>query len=185
MNVTYSVYHIHIKPSLDEGYIGITKNTEQRFFEHRTKIKQRNVHLNNALQKYGDAVQFSVVASDLAYEAACLLEKMLRPKPNMGWNIAVGGDVPPNPKGKQRSEEHRANISKAKIGKKNPMFGKNIVFSEQHKKKISDAMKGKKSPMKGKTRPLLTCPHCNKVGGAGGMYISHFDRCKNKKNESI
>lgn len=184
MNMIYSVYHIHIKPSLDEGYIGITKNTNQRFLEHRTKLKQRNVHLHNALEKYKDEVKFSVIATDLEYEAATLLEQMLRPKPNMGWNIAAGGDVPPNPKGKLRSEKYRTNISKAKIGEKNPMFGKKIVFSDEHKQKISNAMKGKISPLKGKNRPLLTCPHCNKVGGAGGMYIYHFDRCK-EKNEDI
>jgi len=26
----------------------------------------------------------------------------------------------------------------------------------------------------------ITCPHCNKTGGAAGMKIFHFDRCKKK-----
>lgn len=176
---TYSVYHIHVEPSLSSGYIGITKNVTLRFAQHGWKRKKSNKHLRNALAKYGNAVKFSVVAKDLDYEAASLVEEMLRPTPNIGWNIAAGGNIPPNPKGKARSTEYRANIAKAKIGAQNPMFGKKLIFSETHRKNLSLALTGKKSSLKGKNRPQLTCPHCNKTGGAGGMYVHHFNRCKN------
>ncbi len=182
MNETYSVYHIHVEPSLNSGYIGITKNVTLRFSQHGWRRKRSNKHLRNALVKYGDAVKFSVVVDGLDYEAASLVEEMLRPKPNIGWNIAVGGDIPPNPKGKVRSVEYRANIAKAKMGAQNPMFGKTVEFSEAHRQNISKALQGKPSPLKGKDRPQLCCPHCSKVGNAGGMYLWHFDRCR-MKNE--
>ena len=166
---TYSVYHIHVEPSLNSGYIGITKNVTLRFTQHGWKRKQSNKHLRNALAKYGNAVKFSVVAEGLDYEAASLVEEMLRPNPNIGWNIAEGGNIPPNPKGKIRSTEYRANIAKAKMGVQNPMFGKKLTFSDTHKNKLSVAAKN---------APLLKCPHCGKEGKCNGMKRWHFDGCK-------
>jgi NUMOD3 motif len=168
MNDSYSVYHIHIGPSLNEGYVGITKNTTLRFSQHGWKRKDSNKHLRNALFKYGDAVKFSIIVDGLDYEAASLVEEMLRPKPNMGWNIAAGGNIPPSPKGKIRSKDYRANIAKAKLGEQNPMFGKKLVFTDEHKKRLSDSAKN---------MPLLICPHCGKQGKCNGMKRWHFERC--------
>lgn len=176
--ISYSVYHIHVDYSLNSGYIGITKNPELRFAQHRWKRKSSNQHLKNALKKYKDVVKFTILAKGLDQEAAELLEEMLRPYPNMGWNIAKGGNMPPNPKGKQRSEQYRTNISKAKLGSKNPMYGKKITFSEEHRKKISEAKTGKLSPLKNRPRKTVQCPHCLKIGGTGAMQQWHFDRCK-------
>ena len=169
MNI-YSIYHIHVEPSLGSGYIGITNNTKLRFSQHGWKRKNSNCHLQNAFAKYGDAVKFSVLAKDLDFEAASLIEEMLRPKPNIGWNIAIGGSLPPSPKGKERSQEYRANIAKAKMGDKNPMFGKALVFTDEHKSRLSESAKN---------MPLLQCPHCGKEGRCNGMKRWHFDRCKN------
>jgi len=168
--ILYSVYHIHIDYCLNSGYIGITKNPELRFSQHKWNRKNSNQHLKNALKKYGDVVKFTILAKDLDQEAAELLEEMLRPLPNMGWNIAKGGNIPPNPAGKERSEEYRSNISKAKQGIKNPMYGKKLSFSEEHKKKLSETAK-----KKGK----IVCPHCGKQGAGNSMKRWHFDRCKN------
>lgn len=175
----YSVYHIHVDPNLSSGYVGISKNVKLRFAQHGWKRKNTNNHLQNALAKYGNTVKFSVLANELDYEAASLLEKMLRPNPNMGWNISTGGNIPPNPQGKLRSKEYRANIAKAKLGKNNPMFGKKMVFSEEHRKNLSVAGKGKTSALKGVKRPTTICPHCGISGGVGAMGRWHFNRCKN------
>jgi len=43
------------------------------------------------------------------------------------------------------TEETKKKMSEAKIGEKNPMFGKN--FTEEHKKKMSDSLIGEKNPM--------------------------------------
>jgi group I intron endonuclease len=180
----YSVYHITTSPGrgelLNYGYIGITKNPELRFTQHGWNKKNSNKHLRNAIAKYKDNIKFVILAKDLDYEAACLLEEMLRPEENMGWNIAKGGSVPPSPKGKERSATYRQNISKAKMGDKNPMFGKKIIFSEEHRSKLSSALKGKQSKYKNVPRIKIQCPHCNKIGGTGAMNLWHFDNCKLK-----
>ena len=130
-----AVYHIRERSSLalDEGYVGISVDPAVRFCQHKTAAKIRNNHLSNAIKKYGDELCMDVIASDLDEDLARFLEKMLRPFENMGWNACVGGGIPPNPKGKERSEAYRKNISVAKLGEKNPMHGKKIVFSEKHK----------------------------------------------------
>jgi len=103
----------------------------------------------------------------------------LRPFPNIGWNIACGGNMPPSPKGKIRSAEYCANIAAAKLGNKNPMFGKKVIFSETHRKKLSAAAKGNSSPIaKGSSRKQVQCPYCNVVGGEGAMGRWHFNRCR-------
>lgn len=181
----YSLYQISTQPGhgplLDHGYIGITKNPELRFSQHGWRRKKSNAHLRNALSKYKDQVKFVVLAEGLDFEAACLLEEMLRPHENMGWNIARGGSIPPNPKGKARSAEYRANIAKAKSGSKNPMFGKKLEFSDQHRANLSKAMTGiKRIELQGKPRPVIVCPYCSVSGGLGAMNRWHFDKCRNK-----
>ena len=43
--------------------------------------------------------------------------------------------------------------------------------------------KGKPSKLKGISHDLVTCPHCLKEGGRGGMKRHHFDNCKHKPIE--
>jgi group I intron endonuclease len=174
----YSLYHIGIDPDLGTGYIGITKNVNQRFSQHGWQRQRSNRHLRFAIKKYGDQVFKRVVLSNLDKELAELCEEMLRPEPEIGWNITKGGGVPPNPKGKVRSAEYCANIAKAKIGDKNPMFGKKVTFSEEHRKKLSESAKGRKSLLCGVKRKIVECPHCHKLGGVGPMQLWHFDRCR-------
>ena len=177
--MTYSIYHIGIDADLNTGYIGITCNPKARFIQHGYLKSKGNTHLRNALHKYGKDVFKRIVVSNLDKEAAELLEEMLRPNPNMGWNIAKGGGIPPNPKGKERSAEYRANISKAKIGANNPMYGKKRIFSETHCKNLAISQKGRISKFAGVARPIVVCPKCNKSGGLGSMQRWHFERCKN------
>ena len=176
--MTYSLYHIGIDPDLNAGYIGITCNPKARFIQHGYSKTRSNAHLKNALLKYGKDVFKRIVVSNLDKEAAELLEEMLRPKPNMGWNITKGGGIPPNPKGKERSAEYRSNISKAKIGANNPMYGRKVIFSETHRKNLSIAITGRISKYLGVARPIVVCPKCNKSGGLGAMQRWHFERCK-------
>jgi group I intron endonuclease len=174
----YSLYHIGIDADLSTGYVGISNNPALRFSQHQYQRKESNQHLKNAMQKYGKDVFKRVVFCNLDKEAAELLEEMLRPEPNIGWNITKGGGIPPNPKGKIRSAEYRANISKAKIGANNPMYGKKVIFSETHCKNLSIASKGRPSNLAGKARPIIVCPKCNATGGVGSMQRWHFERCR-------
>lgn len=67
-------------------------------------------------------------------------------------------------KGISKSEEHRTNIANAKMGDKNPMFGK-----EPWNKGLSVNLGPKQKIM---------CPHCGKEGGKPVMIRFHFNNCK-------
>lgn len=87
------------------------------------------------------------------------------------------------------TEEHKQKISRANLGENNAMFGRTVesiigkkcemerrkkiglahtgrIFSEEHLQKLR------------KPKPKLTCPHCNKTGGASQLKRWHFDNCK-------
>lgn len=66
---------------------------------------------------------------------------------------------------KAMSLSHRDAISKSKTGK---IRG---TQPDAHRAKISKAFKNK-------SQRLVTCPHCNKIGGAPGMKRYHLDNCK-------
>jgi group I intron endonuclease len=137
----YSVYWLSAPHHTDyntEGYVGISKNVEHRWKCHS---KNTNTHLTRAIQKYGwDNIIKKVLVSGVDEEAALLIEEMLRPTTQIGWNIAIGGgslvgiQVLPTKEqiekirialtGKKRTEEHKINYSKSKLAEKNPMFGK-------------------------------------------------------------
>jgi hypothetical protein len=98
-NLGAVVYHIVKKSdkyNLDEGYIGVTGNFEQRKKQHIDGLSVGE-HTNYKLQEYYD--EFKDVLEVYAYKTflggtikdAYLLEEYLRPRPNIGLNIAVGG----------------------------------------------------------------------------------------------
>ncbi|PPD54336.1 MAG: hypothetical protein CTY12_03325 [Methylotenera sp.] len=82
---------------------------------------------------------------------------------------------------KPRSEETKQKISIGLSG---------IPKSTEHKQKLSNVNKGKvlseetKQKMsqsrKGQICPILTCPHCGKLGKGSAMYKWHFDNCRSK-----
>jgi len=80
--------------------------------------------------------------------------------------------------GKKASSKSKQKMSDSHKGK---------LKSEEHKRKISESMKGNKNAMYGKkrrnyTQKTITCPHCGKTGGQGGMKRYHFDKCKNNSS---
>lgn len=97
-------------------------------------------------------------------------------------------------KGISKSDEHTKSIRNAKIGDKNPMFGKTpwnkglkYEMPSRRKEKIVSEKKphaglGKESHFKGKQKEVMVCPHCNKSGGKGAMHRWHFDSCKLRNN---
>lgn len=137
----YSVYWLSAPQHTDyntEGYVGISSNVKQRWKCHS---KNTNTHLTRAINKYGwDNITKQILADGLDEEAALLVEEMLRPTNQIGWNIAIGGGSlkglqgPHTPEqtaklkaaltGKVRTAEHKENYSKSKTADKNPMYGK-------------------------------------------------------------
>ena len=65
--------------------------------------------------------------------------------------------------------EHRKNMSLARTGDKNYMFGK--THSQEAREKIRQSRFN---------APRLTCPFCDKVGDSANMTRWHFNNCKLK-----
>jgi hypothetical protein len=205
-----------------QGYIGVSKHAQRRFVEHQRKSE--NAHLKNAIKKHGwdNLVKMEILIADEAY---CLdIEAKLRPDKNIGWNINVGGGMPPvligqtaligtTPwnKGKTYGAETRKKISDAvRVAMQDPrrkeqnrqlLLGKPSLMrgrfhTEETRAKMSKAKLGKPSKFKGvpatpeqiaamvaNTRAYSwTCPHCQTAGyGRGAANRWHFDNCKHKE----
>lgn len=124
-----SVYWIRCKDHTDmfsQGYVGVSKNAGLRFSQHQRR--HENPHLERAIAKYGwdNLVKTEILISDEAY---CLdIETKLRPTEKIGWNICVGGGMPPLMIG-----------NTSRIGK--PSWNKGKTYGDSTKKKISDAVR--------------------------------------------
>jgi len=77
-------------PTID-GYVGVTsRDLERRLIEHR---RSENLHLRRALEKYDTEIVLLREGSD---KEILELEYEYRPNPMVGWNITVGGGIPPH-----------------------------------------------------------------------------------------
>ena len=179
-----SVYWIHHPEHTDmftQGYIGITKDIKKRFEEH--KNRPSNAHLKHAIKKYGwdNLVKEIVLVADKAY--CLMIEAKLRAKNKIGWNVIMGGGVPPSSLGMKftRSEEYKQKQSIAKKGK--PSWNKGIPCSEARKVNI------KKSALRGGEHPSSHRVFADGVWyesiGIAGKAISNrttvLNRCKSPK----
>jgi hypothetical protein len=123
----YLIYWIHSdqETSIEtQGYIGITKDLTRRLKEHRRKhnfLDDRTVDVF----LYGDKLYCKQI------------EKSLRPKRNIGLNIAEGGGLPPNVKGIKRSNETKAKIKASMVG------FRGRTHTEETKLKMSLSRKGR------------------------------------------
>lgn len=77
-HVVYWLYDDSCRSSVDEGYVGVTKETrfKTRMLEHKRHRKNFNYR-----------ILFTYDCSEYAY----VMEYTLRPHSNIGWNIAPGG----------------------------------------------------------------------------------------------
>lgn len=87
----YKVYHIRLKgnTNLNEGYIGITKNSLKfRLLQHTTSKRPIGTVLRSLQPDEYEIVELfrgnKQFALDKEYE--------LRPQRNIGWNVMAGGD---------------------------------------------------------------------------------------------
>lgn len=112
MEVGY-VYWIHLKDQWDpteDGYIGVSNNPQRRFEEHK---RTKNPMLAEGIKNPEVIMDILFVGS---YECALLRERCFRPRPNMGWNINIGGKAPPNQRGIKKSLETRKLMSENNVG---------------------------------------------------------------------
>ena len=123
----YLIYWIHGDQETNietQGYVGITKDLTRRHKEHRRK---HNFLFNRTVDVflYGDKFYCKQV------------EKSLRPKRNIGLNIAEGGGLPPNVKGIKRSDNTRQKIKDSMVG------FRGRKHSEETRLKMSMSKKGR------------------------------------------
>lgn len=144
----YLIYWIHSDQETNietQGYVGITKDLTRRLKEHRRKhnfLDNRTVDVF----LYGDKLYCKQI------------EKLLRPKRNIGLNIAEGGGLPPNVKGIKRSDKTKAKIKASMVGFKGRHHSEETKtkmraavrvphpHTEQTKKRMSEIAKNRTSP---------------------------------------
>jgi len=96
----YWIRHKNHTNLMCEGYIGVTKNLKERL-RHHFKNAKGGYHtdkvLSKAIVKYGqENIESGLIL--ISNESYCYeLEKKLRPKSFIGWNMREGGYHTPNP----------------------------------------------------------------------------------------
>lgn len=88
-------------------------------------------------------------------------------------NLADGGE---GGGGAVVTEEFRNKMKIINSGSSNGMFGKK--HSKETLSLFSRMRSGENNYAYGEHQPKLTCPNCNKIGGANIMHRWHFNNCK-------
>jgi group I intron endonuclease len=168
-NNNYTLYWIRTKNHEDirlDGYVGISNNPNRRFDEHKKK-NGKNYILYNALNKHSGDIIFEVVYENLTIERAKDIEKEFRPRQRIGWNIAVGGSVPPSNAGTKRPDH-----AERMIGDRNPFFGK--THTDETKLILSEKKSGPNNHFYGKKRPDHSKKLKEKKGISYPKFRGHF-----------
>jgi len=141
-------------------YIGSTIDIDKRQREHFNLLKCDNYpnnYLQNAWNKYGaDSFVFELLEATKS-DKDSIIEKeqhyldTLQPFGDHGYNICT---VAYSCLGIKRSKETIRRLSEAKLGDKNPMYGR--IVSAETRKKLSDAKSGDKHWSYGINRPEET-----------------------------
>jgi hypothetical protein len=131
-----SLYWIRLSSHTDpltEGYIGVSKNSDQRMRDHKYRIIKKthiNPHLINAAEKYGleNLIKDVILSGD---EKFCYqIEAEYRPNRNIGWNVAPGGQKGP---GKFNPNDQLILTEKRAI-KQNELKLRQQQYAIEHKK---------------------------------------------------
>jgi len=109
----YCLYWIRLEDHTDihsQGYIGITKNFEERMRAHQKN--KRNNHFTCAKNKYGwDNLIKEIIIDNISQEEALFLEQLYRSCLNIGWNSQAGGNLGVEPSwysDKENASKHRS-----------------------------------------------------------------------------
>lgn len=190
----YYVYKITNKVN-GKCYVGITRNIEQRWNNHKgkTKIQNEKKPLPMAMKKYG----LNNFVFEIVEEIECIKEARSKEIfyisefkslwTENGYNISPGGSIP--------DESQIENIRKRMIDK-NPMSilrynkgsfqkGHKPIFDEKRKANHRKSKLGTNNPMYGKSEAskhlnekVYTCAHCGTVSNIGNFKRWHGDNCK-------
>ena len=146
---------VHTDPSSD-GYVGVTNEFDRRILTHFRKPE--NKHLANALKKYDD------VKKDIIWEGTreeCLLaEFLLRPEIGIGWNINIGGGMPPKITDLPQINEIKDKISTTLKAKNANPYSENTHSPEARAKRRArakhDVRKWVHNPLTGEAKQIRT-----------------------------
>jgi hypothetical protein len=140
-----SYAYLHCKPDGTPFYVG--KGTVRR----SRKLYDRNERHTRTVAKYGKENiligRMECSTDDIAFELEAGLIKCLKRSGVDLTNMTEGGlggfqhQVPWN-KGKTFSEEHRAKLSKARLGK--APWNKGLILGEEYRSTMSEAAKNRK-----------------------------------------
>jgi hypothetical protein len=90
------VYWLHCSDDEDiteDGYVGVAVDYSQRMSNHlgRHRRKRNQYKLHSSMKKVGIQNIVSEIVYEGSVENCYVLEKLLRPDSNIGWNTAAGG----------------------------------------------------------------------------------------------
>lgn len=120
----YYLYSLHLKGdfSLDNSYIGVCSDPSKRFSRHKTDPVNEKI---SKLLSDERELQFTILL--ISSKEYCLeIEEVLRPNPNMGWNIKSGGKNPKIP------EDMKLRLAELKLGNNNAGSGGAHHFHGKH-----------------------------------------------------
>ena len=122
----YKIYWIRRREHKDihsQGYVGITKDFENRIKAH--KKNRKKTPLTDAIKSYGfDNLLIDVVEEVSSVEEALKIEASYRPSQNIGWNLQKGGELGvesewyDNPENSAKHSEATSVATKAAIAAK-------------------------------------------------------------------
>lgn len=146
------VYWYHLPEHTDigtQGYVGITCNPRHRDLSHKRYASGATI-LQNAFAKHGEEGILKKVMFKGTVEECMEREFHYRPLKNIGWNIAIGGGVPPDPTGRKHSQTTRDQIRESNLKTKalrpepvSPFKGRTDRWNDEQKKLIGACHKGK------------------------------------------
>jgi group I intron endonuclease len=179
MKGIYAIRHIES----GRCYVGSSVNFSRRWIEHRRKIKAGTHparHMLHAFQKYGaDAFAFVILEEcDVSSEATRIEREnhwmsVLKPV----FNVApVAGSV----LGLKRSDEAKANMSKAQKGRVSNLRG--IPRTQSVKDAIGAAHKGRSKT--DEHRANLSASLMGRIGPRKGVTLSEETKAKISRNRS-
>lgn len=111
MHTIYWIKRKHYTDILTEGYVGYSTNPSKRFESH----KKAKTKVGHNIRKYENEIEYVIFQNFENVEEALRKEKELRPKKRIGWNLAVGGQIPPDNKNNQEVKTKISNAIK-KLG---------------------------------------------------------------------
>jgi group I intron endonuclease len=164
MQKDYFVYWIKTKEHVDiktEGYVGISRDPRRRFGEHAKGDKI----IGRAIKKHGIR-EYVIIYQNVSIDEAKRIENHLRPCSNIGWNVAMGGQIPPIKTGSRKNHSERMK------GVNNPFYGK--THDVQTKQLLSEMKKGKNHPFYDKKRPEHSKKMKSKRGEKYPKFRGHF-----------